>query len=138
MNNSITVTELLLLGYPDGWNIGFLYFTVFPLTYLGTLLGHLLIITITSADQNLHIPMYFFLRNLSLLDMCFISITVPSACVSSLTGERAISVADCTTQVFFVIFCAYVEMLFLSIMSWDRYVAICQSLQYPIIMNPQF
>ncbi|XP_077892361.1 olfactory receptor 14C36-like [Ictidomys tridecemlineatus] len=138
MDNSTMVTEFLLLGSPDGWDLSFLYFTVFPMTYLGTLLGNLLIVTVTTADHSLHTPMYFFLRNLSILDMCFISITVPNACVNSLIGNRAISVAGCATQIFLVIFCASVELLFLTIMAWDRYVAICQPLQYPLIMNPQF
>ncbi|MBZ3875703.1 Olfactory receptor 14C36 [Sciurus carolinensis] len=138
MANSTMVTEFILLGSPNGWNMSFLYFTIFPLTYLGTLLGNLLIVTVTTADQNLNTPMYFFLRNLSILDMCFISITVPNACVNYLTGNRAISVAGCATQIFLVIFCGCDELLFLSIMAWDRYVAICQPLQYPIIMNPQF
>uniref|UniRef100_A0A8D2CSP6 Olfactory receptor n=1 Tax=Sciurus vulgaris TaxID=55149 RepID=A0A8D2CSP6_SCIVU len=138
MPNSTMVTEFLLLGCPDDWNMSFLYFTFFTVTYLGTLLGNLLIVTVTTTDQNLHTPMYFFLRNLSILDMCFISITVPNVCVNSLTGNRIISVAGCATQIFLVIFCACVELLFLSIMAWDRYVAICQPLQYPIIMNPQF
>ncbi|KAM5167931.1 olfactory receptor 14C36-like [Callospermophilus lateralis] len=131
------VTEFLLVGSPDGWDLSFLYFTVFPMTYLGTLLGNLLIVTVTTADQNLHTPMYFFLRNLSILDMCYISVTVPNACVNSLTGNRAISGAGCATQTFLVFFCAYVEMLFLTIMAWDRYLAICQPLQYLFIMNPQ-
>ncbi|XP_047410773.1 olfactory receptor 14C36-like [Sciurus carolinensis] len=138
MVNSTMVTEFLLLGSPDGANMSFLYFMVFLLTYLGTFLWNLLIVTVTTADKNLHIPMYFFLRNLSILDMCFISITVPNACVNSLTGNRAISVAGCATQIFLVIFCACVELLFLTIMAWDRYLAICQPLQYPTIMNPQF
>ncbi|XP_027781442.2 olfactory receptor 14C36-like [Marmota flaviventris] len=137
MANSTMVTEFLLSGSPDGWDLSFLYFTVFPMTYLGTLLGNLLIVTVTTADQNLHTPMYFFPRNLSILDMCYISVTVPNACVNSLTGNRSISVAGCATQIFLVFFCAYVEMLFLTIMAWDRYVAICQPLQYPLIMNPQ-
>ncbi|KAM4869407.1 olfactory receptor 14C36-like [Urocitellus parryii] len=108
------------------------------MTYLGTLLGNLLIIIITTADQNLHMSMYFFLRNLSILDICFIFITVPNACVNSFTLNQAISVAGCATQIFLVIFCACVELLFLSILAWDCYVAICQPLQYPLIMNPQF
>ncbi|XP_046302316.1 olfactory receptor 14C36-like [Marmota monax] len=137
MVNATMVTEFLLLASPDGWDMSFLYFTVFLMTYLGTLLGNLLIVTVTTADQNLHTLMSFFLRNLSILDMCFISITVPIACVNSLTGNRAISVAGCATQIFLVIFCACVELLFLTIMAWDRYVAICQPLQYPLIMNPQ-
>ncbi|KAM5167896.1 olfactory receptor 14C36-like [Callospermophilus lateralis] len=137
MANATMVTEFLLLGSPDGGDLSFLYFTVFPMTYLGTLLGNLLIVTVTTADQNLHTPMYFFIRNLSILDMCFISITVPNACVNSVTGNQAISVAGCATQVFLVIFCACVELLFLTMMAWDRYVAICQPLQYPLITNPQ-
>ncbi|XP_027811884.2 olfactory receptor 14C36-like [Marmota flaviventris] len=138
MANSTMVTEFLLLGSPDGWNLSFLYFIVFPMTYLGTLLGNLLIVTVTTVDQNLHTPMYFFLRHLSILDMCFISITVPNACVNSLTINWVISVTGCATQILLVLFCAYVEILILSIMAWDRYVAICQPLQYPLIMNPQF
>ncbi|XP_047393377.1 olfactory receptor 14C36-like [Sciurus carolinensis] len=138
MANSTMVTEFILLGSPDGWNMTVLYFTIFTVTYLGTLLGNLLIVTVTTADQNLHTPMYFFLRNLSILDMCYISITVPNACVNSLTGNRVISVGGCATQIFLVKFCACVELLFLTIMAWDHYVAICQPLQYPIIMNPQF
>ncbi|XP_015362819.1 olfactory receptor 14C36-like [Marmota marmota marmota] len=137
MANSTMVTEFILLGSTDGWDLSFLYFTVFPMTYLGTLLGNLLIVTVTTADKHLHTPMYFFIRNLSILDMCYISITVPNACVNSLTGNRVISVAGCATQIFLVIFCACVELLFLTIMAWDRYVAICQPLQYPLIMNPQ-
>ncbi|XP_046302312.1 olfactory receptor 14C36-like [Marmota monax] len=137
MANATMVTEFLLLGSPDGWDLSFLYFTIFSMTYLGTLLGNLLIVTVTTADQNLHTSMYFFLRNLSILDMFYISITVPNACVNSLTGNRAISVAGCATQIFLVLFCACVELLFLTIMAWDRYVAICQPLQYPLIMNPQ-
>ncbi|KAM4869536.1 olfactory receptor 14C36-like [Urocitellus parryii] len=138
MANATIVTEFLLLGYPDGWDLSFLYFTIFSMTYLGTLLGNLLIITVTTADQHLHTPMYFFLRNLSILDVCYISITVPNACVNTLTGNWAISVPGCATQIFLVIFCACVEYLFLTIMAWDRYVAICQPLQYPLIIDAQF
>ncbi|KAG3265186.1 olfactory receptor 14C36-like [Ictidomys tridecemlineatus] len=131
-------TEFLLLSSPEGWDLSFLYFTVFPMTHLVTLLGNLLIVTVTTADQNLHTPMYFFLRNMSILDMCFISVTVPNACVNSLTGNRAISVPGCATQIFLVIFCASAEYLFLTIMAMDHYVAICQPFQYLLIMNPQF
>ncbi|MBZ3871215.1 Olfactory receptor 14A16 [Sciurus carolinensis] len=86
------VTEFLLLGSPSGKKPSFLYFMVFLLSYLSTFLGNLLIVTVTSDDQKLHTPMYFFLRNLPILEMCFISITVPNACVNSFTGNRAISV----------------------------------------------
>ncbi|MBZ3873388.1 Olfactory receptor 14C36 [Sciurus carolinensis] len=136
MGNSTTETEFLLLGSPDGWKLSFLSFMVFLLTYLSTLLGNLLIVTLTSADQNLHKHMYFFLRNLSILDMCFISFNVLNAFVNSLTGNRAISVADCATQIL-VIFCACDYLQFLTIMAWDHYVMICQTVYYSITMNPQ-
>uniref|UniRef100_A0A8C6EUW0 Olfactory receptor n=2 Tax=Marmota marmota marmota TaxID=9994 RepID=A0A8C6EUW0_MARMA len=138
MANSTMVTEFLLMGFAEGWKLRFLYSMLFLLMYLATLLGNLLIVTVTTADQNLHTPMYFFLRNLSVLDMCYISVTVPTACVNTLTGHRAISLAGCATQIFLVIFCAFVEILFLTIMAWDRCVAICQPLHYSTIINLQF
>ncbi|KAI5182278.1 Olfactory Receptor 14C36 [Manis pentadactyla] len=97
--------------------------------------GNLLIITAITLDQNLHTPMYFFLRNLSILDMCYISVTVPKACVNSLTDNRAISVAGCATQIFLVLYGIYVELQLLTVMTCDCYVAICQSLHYPVIVN---
>ncbi|XP_007516491.1 olfactory receptor 14C36-like [Erinaceus europaeus] len=138
MANSTMVTEFLLVGFADGWKINFLLSMLFLLMYLATLVGNIFIIIATTFDQNLHTPMYFFLRNLSILDMCYISVTVPNACVNSLTDNRAISVAGCVTQIFLVIYCAFVEILLLSVMAHDRYVAICKPLHYPIIMNHRF
>ncbi|MBZ3881485.1 Olfactory receptor 14C36 [Sciurus carolinensis] len=126
------VMEFILLGTPDGWNMNLLYFMLFIVTYLGTLFGNLLIGTVTTADQKQHMPTYFFLRNLFIFDMCFISITVPNACVNSINSNRAISVGGCETQIL-VLFCSCVELLFLSIMAWDCCVAICYPLQYSII-----
>ncbi|MBZ3890818.1 Olfactory receptor 14C36 [Sciurus carolinensis] len=131
------VTEFHLLGSSSGKKQNFLYFMVFQLTILGTFLGNLLTVTVTSAGQNLHTPMYFFLRNLSILDMCFISITVPNACINSLTCNKATSLAVYETQIFSVNFCACVELPFLSSVAWDHYVNIYQALQYPIITNSQ-
>ncbi|XP_036756332.1 olfactory receptor 14C36-like [Manis pentadactyla] len=138
MANSTMVPEFLLMGFAEMLEVRVLHALLFLLLYLATLLGNLLIITATTLDQNLHMPMYFFLRNMSILDMCYISVTVPNACVNSLTDNRAISLAGCAAQIFLVIYCAYVEFLFLTIMARDRYVAICQPLQYPVIMNHQF
>ncbi|MBZ3882302.1 Olfactory receptor 14C36 [Sciurus carolinensis] len=131
------VTEFLLLGTPSGRKQNFLNFMVFQQTILGTLLGNLLIVTVNIAEQKLHTPMYFFLRNLSILDMCFISITVPIACINSLTCNRAILVTFYETRIFSANFSACVELLFLSYMAWDRYVNIYQPLQYPIFTNYQ-
>ncbi|XP_008826091.1 olfactory receptor 14C36-like, partial [Nannospalax galili] len=108
------------------------------LLYLGNLIGNLIIIMVTTIDQNLQTPMYFFLRNLSILDMCYISVTVPNACVNSLNDNRGISLAGCAVQIFLVFFCACMEILLLTVMAQDRYVAICQPLLYPVIMNHQF
>ncbi|XP_012870912.1 PREDICTED: olfactory receptor 14C36-like [Dipodomys ordii] len=138
MANSTMVTYFLLMSFGEDWKLRLLLSMLFLMMYLATLLGNLIIITVTTIDQNLNTPMYFFLRNLSILDMCYISLTVPNACVNSLTGNRVISVAGCATQIFLVIYCAYVEILFLTIMAQDRYVAICQPLHYPVIVNHKF
>ncbi|XP_037364080.1 olfactory receptor 14C36-like [Talpa occidentalis] len=138
MANYTMVTEFLLMGFADRWELRLLHSMLFLLMYLATLIGNLIIITATILDQNLHTPMYFFLRNLSILDMCYISVTVPNACVNFLTNNRAISVVGCASQIFLVIYCACVELLFLTIMAHDRYVAICQPLHYPIIINHEF
>ncbi|KAM6222490.1 olfactory receptor 14C36-like [Rhynchocyon petersi] len=137
MQNSTTVTEFLLTRFSDVWELRVLYSTIFVLTYLATLLGNFVIVTVTTLDQGLHTPMYFFLRNLSVLDMCYISVTVPKACVIFLLDNRVISVVDCVAQVFLVVLFAFVELLFLTIMAHDRYVAICHPLHYAVIMNPQ-
>ncbi|XP_008838827.2 olfactory receptor 14C36-like [Nannospalax galili] len=136
--NSTMVTEFLLELFAETWALRLLISMLFLLMYLGSLLGNLTIIMVTTIDQNLHTPMYFFLRNLSVLDICYVSVTVPKACVNSLTDNRGISVTGCAAQVFLVMFCGCVEILFLTVMAQDRYVAICQPLLYPVIMNHQF
>ncbi|KAK7808673.1 hypothetical protein U0070_011968, partial [Myodes glareolus] len=138
MTNSTLVTEFLLEVFAETWELRLLLSVLFLLVYLGSLLGNLIIIIVTTVDQALNTPMYYFLRNLSILDMCYVSVTVPNACVNSLTGHRNISVFGCATQVFLVFFCACVEILFLTVMAQDRYVAICKPLLYPVIMNHQF
>ncbi|XP_036031845.1 olfactory receptor 14C36 isoform X2 [Onychomys torridus] len=138
MANSTLVTEFLLEIFAETWELRLLLSVLFLLVYLGSLLGNLTIVIATTVDQTLNTPMYFFLRNLSILDMCYVSVTVPNACVNSLTNHRNISVVGCAAQVFLVFFCACVEVLFLTIMAQDRYVAICKPLLYPMIMNDQF
>ncbi|XP_041511856.1 olfactory receptor 14C36-like isoform X2 [Microtus oregoni] len=137
MINSTLVTEFLLEVFAETWELRLLLSVLFLLVYLGSLLGNLTIIIVTTVDQALNTPMYYFLRNLSILDICYVSVTVPNACVNSLTGHRNISVLGCAAQVFLVFFCACVEILFLTVMAQDRYVAICKPLLYPVIMNHQ-
>ncbi|XP_006878011.1 PREDICTED: olfactory receptor 14C36-like [Chrysochloris asiatica] len=138
MPNSTTVTEFLLMRFSDVWELRVLHAMLFLLMYLSTILGNLLIVTVTTFDKSLHTPMYFFLRNLSVLDMCYISITVPKACAIFLFDNRAISIVECAAQIFLVVLCGIAEVLFLTIMAYDRYVAICHPLHYPVIMNPHF
>nr|XP_036881518.1 olfactory receptor 14C36-like [Manis javanica] len=135
MANSTKLTEFLPMGFAEMLELRVLHALLFLLMYLATLLGNLIIVTATTLDQNLHTPMYFFLRNLSILDMCYISVTVPNACVNSLTDNRAISVAGCAAQIFLVLWLAVTELLFLTIMARDHYVAICRPLHDPVIMN---
>ncbi|XP_007954352.1 olfactory receptor 14C36-like [Orycteropus afer afer] len=137
MPNFTIVTEFLLTRFSDVLELRVLHAMLFLLTYLATLLGNLLIATVTTFDKSLHTPMYFFLRNLSVLDMCYISVIVPKACVIFLLDNQVISMVGCASQIFLVFLFAFIELMFLTIMAHDRYVAICQPLHYPVIMNPQ-
>ncbi|XP_012924877.1 olfactory receptor 7E24-like [Heterocephalus glaber] len=104
--------------------------------YLVTVVGNLLIILAISTESHLHTPMYFFLSNLSFVDICFISTTVPKMIVDILSHNRAISYVGCLTQMsVFLIFASMDDML-LTVMAYDRFVAICHPLHYTIIMNP--
>ncbi|XP_034341639.1 olfactory receptor 14C36-like [Arvicanthis niloticus] len=138
MANSTLVTAFFLEVFAETWELRTLLSVLFLLVYLGSLLGNLIIIIVTTVDQTLNTPMYFFLRNLSILDMGYVSVTVPNACINSLTDHRNISIPGCAAQIFLFLFCASVEIQFLTIMSQDRYVAICKPLLYPVIMNHQF
>lgn len=137
MLNSTIMMGFLLTGFSDVWELRVLHAITFFLMYTVTLMGNILIVTVTTLDRSLHTPMYFFLRNLSILDACYISVTVPNSCINSLLDSNTISKAGCVAQVFLVVFFVYVELLFLTIMAHDRHVAVCQPLHYPVIMNPQ-
>ncbi|KAM6224140.1 olfactory receptor 14C36-like [Rhynchocyon petersi] len=137
MTNFTTMMEFILMGFSDVWNLRILHAVAFYKMYLMTLIGNFLIVIVTTLDKNLHIPMYFFLRNLSILDAWYIYVTVSKSCVNSMFDSSAISKAGCGAQVFLVVFFVYVELLFLTIMARDCYVAICQPLHYPAIMSPR-
>ncbi|XP_024080041.1 olfactory receptor 14A16-like [Terrapene carolina triunguis] len=135
MSNQTNVTEFLLLGFSDVRELQILHFVVFLLLYLASLLGNLLIITAIAFDRHLHNPMYFFLMNLSILDFGSISVTIPKSMANSLTNTRSIPYSGCVAQVFFYIFFASANFALLTIMAYDRYVAICQPLHYEMMMN---
>ncbi|XP_044305900.1 olfactory receptor 10A7-like [Varanus komodoensis] len=112
-----------------------LTFCVFLLIYLFTLAGNYLIIVVTLTNRSLHTPMYFFLRVLSVLDMCYSSVTIPKMLLNVLIEDSSISYVGCATQMYFLLFLGSAECILLAVMAYDRYMAIFNPLQYLIHMN---
>ncbi|KAM6032860.1 olfactory receptor 14C36-like [Theristicus caerulescens] len=135
MSNGSSITHFLLLAFADTRELQLLHFWLFLAIYLAALLGNGLIITAVTCDHRLHTPMYFFLLNLSLLDLGSISTTVPKAMANSLWDTRAISYAGCAAQVFLVFFFLGAECALLTVMAYDRYVAICKPLHYGTLLG---
>ncbi|XP_064903755.1 olfactory receptor 14I1-like [Columba livia] len=135
MSNSSSITQFLLLPFTDTRELQLLHFWLFLGIYLAALLGNGLIITTIAWDQHLHTPMYFFLLNLSLLDLGSISTIVPKSMANSLWDTRTISYQGCTTQLFFFLSLISVEYSLLTIMAYDRYVAICKPLHYGTLLG---
>ncbi|XP_069630798.1 olfactory receptor 14A16-like isoform X2 [Haliaeetus albicilla] len=135
MSNSSSMTEFLLLAFADMRELQLLHFWLFLGIYLAALLGNGLVITAIACDHHLHTPMYFFLLNLALLDLGSISTTVPKSMANSLWDTRAISFLGCAAQVFFVFFLFGAEYSLLTVMAYDRYVAICKPLHYGTLLG---
>ncbi|XP_038598496.1 olfactory receptor 14I1-like, partial [Tachyglossus aculeatus] len=126
MSNITAVTEFLLQRFSDIRELQLIHTALFLLVYLAALLGNLLIIAVTTVDRHLHTPMYFFLKNLSVIDLGYISVTVPKSILNSLTNVNSISLLGCAAQVFLVFLFGGSELALLTVMSHDRYVAICR------------
>ncbi|XP_074666460.1 olfactory receptor 14A16-like [Strix aluco] len=135
MSNRSFVTEFLLLPFAYTQELQLLQFWLFLAIYLAALLGNGLIITAIACDHHLHTPMYFFLLNLSLLDLGSISTTLPKAMDNSLWDTRDISYYECTAQVFFFLFFISAEYFLLTVMAYDRYVAIYKPLHYGTLLG---
>uniref|UniRef100_A0A8D0GSF3 G-protein coupled receptors family 1 profile domain-containing protein n=1 Tax=Sphenodon punctatus TaxID=8508 RepID=A0A8D0GSF3_SPHPU len=135
MGNLTMVTQFILLGIPHTEGQQTILFFIFLAFYLCTLLGNLLIMTAVVSDSRLHTPMYFFLCNLSILDIGFSSVSTPKALANLWAQSRTISWGGCMSQVFFYHFLGSTECLLYTVMAYDRYVAICHPLRYLIIMN---
>ncbi|KAM6033000.1 olfactory receptor 14A16-like [Theristicus caerulescens] len=135
MSNSSSITQFLLLAFADTRELQLLRFWLFLAIYLAALLGNGLIITAIACDHHLHTPMYFFLLNLSILDLASISTTLPKSMANSLWDTRAISYAGCAAQVFFFLFLISAEYSLLTVMAYDRYVAICKPLHYGTLLG---
>ncbi|XP_074994688.1 olfactory receptor 14C36-like [Calonectris borealis] len=135
MSNGSSITQFLLLAFADTRELQLLHFWLFLGIYLAALLGNGLNITAIACDHRLHTPMYFFLLNLSLLDLGSISTTVPKAMANSLWDTRDISYAGCAAQLLLFVFFISAEFCLLTVMAYDRYVAICNPLHYGTLLG---
>uniref|UniRef100_A0A8D1CBP9 Olfactory receptor n=1 Tax=Sus scrofa TaxID=9823 RepID=A0A8D1CBP9_PIG len=137
VGNMTRVQEFVLLGLSTRLDIRDVLFVTFLALYLLTLLENTLIVFLICSHTDLHKPMYFFLGNLSCLEMCYVSVTTPSLLVGLWTGPFHISFTACMTQLFFFVSLICTECTLLASMAYDRYVAICRPLHYPLLMRPQ-
>ncbi|NP_001001016.1 olfactory receptor 1174 [Rattus norvegicus] len=137
MENHTLISEFFLLDLSDDPKLQPFLFGLFLSMYLVTMLGNLLIILAVSSNSQLHNPMYFFLSNLSFVDICFISTTVPKMLVNMQSQTKDISYIECLTQVYFFNTFVGMDDVLLTLMAYDCFVAICNPLKYTIIMNPR-
>ncbi|MEE6514949.1 hypothetical protein FKM82_023398 [Ascaphus truei] len=133
--NQTHFTEFIILGFSNLADLQDLIFGIFLVVYLLTFSGNLTIIYITKCDPSLHKPMYFFLSNLSFLEMCYTSVTLPKMLQNLWTKNETISYKGCVTQLYFFVTFVGTECVLLSVMSYDRFVAICKPLRYSLIMS---
>ncbi|XP_053458946.1 olfactory receptor 2B2 [Nycticebus coucang] len=127
--------EFILLGFSDRPWLELPLFVMFLFSYILTIFGNLAIIVVSHLDPKLHTPMYFFLTNLSLLDLCYTTSTVPQMLVNICSIRKVISYGGCVAQLFIFLALGSTECLLLAVMSFDRFVAICRPLHYSVIMH---
>ncbi|XP_005539591.3 olfactory receptor 10A7-like [Macaca fascicularis] len=135
INTNFTVTEFVFLGLSSEPKMQLILFIMFLFFYLSTMAGNVIIIIIIQMEPCLQTPMYFFLTNLSFLDICYTSTNVPQM-LSNLVGKRnTIPFSSCATQMYFSLSFGMIECVLLGVMAYDRYVAICHPLHYTFIMD---
>ncbi|XP_055964600.1 olfactory receptor 7A17-like [Sorex fumeus] len=130
-------TAEFLLEFSEDIERQSLIFVLFLFMYLVAVLGNLLIILVTISDPHLHTPMYFFLSNLSLVDIALVTTTVPRMLVNMQTQSKVITYKECLTQMYLVMLYGMLDVFLLTIMAYDHFVAICHPLHYTVIMNPR-
>ncbi|XP_062993634.1 olfactory receptor 14A16-like [Elgaria multicarinata webbii] len=135
MLNSSSVSEFLLLDISKVRELQILLFVVFLIVYLATLSGNLLIISAVALDHHLHTPMHFFLMNLAMQDIGQISVIIPKTMANSLMNTTHISYSGCVAQVLLFLFFLASDISLLTVMAYDRYIAICKPLHYDAVMN---
>ncbi|XP_069488914.1 olfactory receptor 6M1-like [Ambystoma mexicanum] len=135
MTNGTMVTEFILVGFSVTSEWGLVLSLLFLVIYLITVTGNVIIIALVCTDYRLHTPMYFFLSNLSLLEVLLTSVIVPRMLANLMAGRKSVSFAGCVSQSYFYFSLGVGEVFLLGVMSLDRYVAICNPLRYSTIMN---
>ncbi|XP_002750772.3 olfactory receptor 2A12-like [Callithrix jacchus] len=133
--NRSSVSEFILLGFSSETQVGMALFALFLLLYLTTLVGNGLIVMLIYLDSHLHTPMYLFLSVLSLVDMSYVTTTVPQMLVNMVCPRRSISWGACAAQMFIFLVLGIAECVLYAIMAYDRYVAICFPLRYMLLMS---
>ncbi|XP_072494595.1 olfactory receptor 5V1-like [Notamacropus eugenii] len=133
--NQTVVTEFIFLGFSNHPQLQGLFFLIFLVVYLVMLLGNLLILTAIRINTVLHTPMYYFLSNLSFLDICYTSTTVPIMLVNFFREKKTITYEGCLSQVFFLVTFAGAECVLLAAVAYGRFIAICHPLHYPVLMS---
>ncbi|XP_004585602.2 olfactory receptor 10AG1-like [Ochotona princeps] len=136
--NLTTMMEFILLGFSDAPKFHWLLFGIFLVIFVIILLGNAIIILVTRVDPTLHTPMYFFISNFSFLEICYVSVTLPRMLVDLWTQKGTISFFACATQMCFFLVLGATECFLLAVMAYDRYVAICNPLHYPLVMKHEF
>lgn len=134
-DNETGVMEFILLGFPGSWCLQMVVFTLFLIMYILTLLGNMSIIILVIKKRHLHTPMYFFLCNLSFLEIWYTTASIPKTLAIFLGKSRNISFTGCILQMYFVFAFGCTEYFLLSVMAYDRYLAICYPLHYNTIMD---
>uniref|UniRef100_A0A8C6H643 Olfactory receptor n=1 Tax=Mus spicilegus TaxID=10103 RepID=A0A8C6H643_MUSSI len=134
--SAVSLRVFVLVGFGGGALTQALLFTVFLVLYVVTVLGNLTMIVVITLDARLHSPMYFFLKNLSFVDLCYSSAIAPNALANFLSTSKVISFEACATQFFFFSLLATTETFLLAVMAYDRFMAICSPLRYPVTMCP--
>ncbi|XP_045872804.1 olfactory receptor 143-like [Meles meles] len=137
VENDSSVTEFILLGLTDQPELQLPLFFLFLVNYVVTVVGNLSLINLIYLNSHLHTPMYFFLFNLSFIDLCYSFVFTPKMLISFILEKNIISFRECMTQLFFFCFFINSECYVLTAMAYDRYVAICKPLMYTVTMSPQ-
>ncbi|XP_032732416.1 olfactory receptor 12-like [Lontra canadensis] len=135
--NYSEVNEFILLGFRTAPDIQILLFLLFLLIYMVIVVGNISMIIVIKIDSKLHTPMYFFLRNLSYLDLCYSTVIAPKTLATFLSKDKKISYNGCATQFFFFALCVGTEGFLLAVMAYDRFSAICSPFLYPVRMSQQ-